>query len=165
MNNFVADLVIAGIYKNKQDFITSACLYLDVDLLSYINLYKSVNKWSKKYKEVNVNRFDCDYKQWSNFFVDRNKILSMMDNQDLELNKDYTFYTAEGIDGDNNISNSEGPKDLLLSSNGVNKILSLKSLDSIESIQNIAYNYKYYLDNLFYLNMNVYNSDYIEDNE
>lgn len=167
MNNFIADLVISGFYKNKQNFITSACLYLDSELLNYIDLYKLVNKWSKKYKENNVNKFYCDYNQWSNFFVDRNKIVSMMDNKELELNKDYIFYSNEDIakeEIDTN-TNIEGSKKLFLSSNGVNKVLSLKSLRFIESIRNIAYNYKYYLDNLFYLNMNVYNSDYIEDNE
>ena len=119
-------------------------------------MYKVLGKWSKNNA---VNSFNCEYDHWSYFFVNRSKIVSMMKNQQLELNKDYTFYSNEDV------LDSDESKELFLSSSGVNKILSLKSLDSLDSIQTITYKYKYYLDNLFYLNMNVYNSDYIEDNE
>lgn len=156
MNSFIAELVVSGIYKQKYDFITSACIRINNDLLGYIDLYKVLGKWSKNNA---VNSFNCEYEQWAYFFVDRSKIVSMLKNQQLELNKDYTFYSNEDD------LDSDEYKELFLSSSGVNKILSLKSLDSLDSIQTITYKYKYYLDNLFYLNMNVYNSDYIEDNE
>jgi hypothetical protein len=154
MNSFIAELVIFGIYKQKYDFISSACIRINHDLLSYIDLYKVLGKWS------NNNTFNCEYDQWSNFFVDRNKIMTMMKNQELELNKDYTFRTDE-LD----VVSDSGVNCLYLSHQGVNKVLTYSSISSIDSIKNIAYTYKYYLDNLFYLNMNVYNSDYIENNE
>jgi hypothetical protein len=165
MNDFIAELVISGVYKQKYDFITSACIRIDSNLLSYIDLYKVLGKWSKN-KDVSgnkINSFNCEYDQWSNFFVDRSKIVLMMKNQDLELNKDYIFYIDKNEDIEEN--NIENIGELYLSSSGVDKILSYSSVSSVDSIRNIAYKYKYYLDNLFYLNMNVYNSDYIEDNE
>lgn len=157
MNSFIAELVISGIYKQKYDFITSACVRINHDLLNYIDLYKVLGKWSKN------NTFNCEYDQWSNFFVDRSKIVLMIDSRELELNKDYIFRAGENeVSGSGVYSNRDY---LYLSHQGVNKVLNYSSMSSIDSIRTIAYKYKYYLDNLFYLNMNVYNSDYIENNE
>lgn len=160
MNSFIADLIVSGVYKQKYDFIISACIKINSNLLSYVDLYKALNKWSKNKdsRGNNMNSFNYEYEQWSTFCFDKSKIVSMMKSQELELNKDFILYINDDIE-ENNV------EELYLSSNGINKILTYESISSVDSIRDIAYNYKYYLDNLFYLNMNVYNSDYIEDNE
>lgn len=136
MDSAVAELVLSGVFYKKTDFVVYVCQKSCPDLLSYINLFEELkgNKTNKRYL----------LKDWIFFLKSKEEVDGLIKSKNLIMEKD--FWVEE---------NEEGESELLLSANSLYRLLSEDSIDCLSQVKYIYEEYKYYLDNLLYLNINI----------
>lgn len=136
MDSAVAELVLSGVFYKKTEFVIYVCQKSCPELLNYINLYEELrgNKPNKRYIANN----------WIFFLKSKEEVGELIKSKHLMLDKD--FWIEE---------NEEGESDLVLNTKSFYRLLNEDSIDCLSQVKYIYEEYKYYLDNLLYLNINI----------
>ena len=140
MDSSVAELVLSGVFYKKTEFVIYVCQKSYPKLLNYIHLFEEIRK----------NREGRRYKagEWLYFLKTKEEIEDLVRSKQLLKEKDFWLEKNE----------DEG-EDLILNGKTFTRLLNEDSLDYVSQIKYVYEKYKYYLDNLLYLNINIHNLD------
>jgi hypothetical protein len=141
MESILAEIILSGNLYKRSDFVTLVCNKLDYNLLKYNDLYEKIKKSDKGFwaKEL-------DYED---YLLSKDKINDMIILKDLIFEKDYIF--SIDLNEDLNIYQ----KYLYFSTSGIMKCMSNSTELYLENIAYINRKYKYYLDELHFINIHI----------
>lgn len=139
MNSSVAELVLSGVFYKKTEFVIYVCQKSYPRLLNYINLFEEIrkNREGRRYKA----------REWLYFLKTKEEIEYMIASKQILKEKDFW------------LENNEDDENLILSGKTFMKLINEDSMDCVGQIKYVSEKYKYYLDNLLYLNINIHNLD------
>jgi len=140
----VADLVLSGVFLKKQDFVMRICSIQYRHLIPYISFYDNLVNNKDFWMSLDDNEF----------LLNKLDILVMVKNKHFRYNNDYV-YLDEEFNVIENPSTHDAKKYLYISSIGAYKCMTDLTRECIENLNYINSEYKYYLDDLLYLNINI----------
>lgn len=141
MDSAVAELVLSGAFYKKTEFVIYVCQKSYPELLNYIHLFEEIrkNREGRRYKAS----------EWLYFLKTKEEIQDMVISKQLLKEKDFWLERNE----------DDTEENLILSGKTFVKLLNEDSLDYVSQLKYVYEKYKYYLDNLLYLNINIHSLD------
>jgi len=149
MDTVISEMILSGVMYTKHQFISHICIKCFKHLCPYICIFE-VLKRKKNNLKINFNIKDNSFVEdedginWSDLLIDIDSIKKYIREGCLKQNKHYNIFSNDNCD-------------LIYSFNSksLEFILNTDSFNYINCIKYISQEYKYYLDNMMDININI----------